>query len=131
VDICRAIIDGTLKDLNIEFEKKATVCKYIVPKGYGLPADHPDAGSTSSKIEVLDTKGVKLYYSSVDKREDGLYMTSSRAIGIVGIADNLDSAEEMAERAIASIKGPIDHRPDIGTKSLIDKRIQHMKEIRR
>ena len=60
VDICRAIIDGTLKDLSIEFEKKATVCKYIVPKGYGLPADHPDAGSTSSKIEVADIKKAKL-----------------------------------------------------------------------
>ncbi len=131
VDICRAIIDGTLNDMNMEFEKKATVCKYIVPKGYGLPADHPDALSTSSKIEVADTKDVKLYYSSVDKREDGLYMTSSRAIGIVGIADTLDGAEKMAEGAIASIKGSIDHRPDIGTKALIDKRIQHMKEIRR
>jgi len=130
VDICRAIIDGKLKDMNIEFDRKATVCKYIVPKGYGLPADHPDAGSTSSKIEVSDTGNVRLYYSSVDKREDGLYMTSSRAIGIVGIADTLDSAEEMAEGAIASVKGPIDHRPDIGTKTLIDKRIQHMKEIR-
>jgi len=54
VDICRAIINGTLKDIDIEFEKKATVCKYIVPRGYGLPADHPDAGSTSSKIEVSD-----------------------------------------------------------------------------
>ena len=131
VDICQAVINGTLKDLNIEFEKKATVCKYIVPKGYGLPADHPDAGSTSSKIEVPDTGNVKLYYSSVDKREDGLYMTSSRAIGIVGIADTLGRAEEIAEGAIASIKGPIDHRPDIGTQALIDKRIQHMKEIRR
>lgn len=130
VDICRAVIDGTLKDMNIEFEKKATVCKYIVPKGYGLPADHPDAGSTSSKIEVADTRDVRLYYSSVDKREDGLYMTSSRAIGIVGIADTLDDAEKMAEGAIAAIRGPIDHRPDIGTKTLIDKRIQHMKEIR-
>ncbi len=130
VDICRAVIDGTLKDLNIEFEKKATVCKYIVPRGYGLPADHPDAGSTSSKIEVSDIKNAKLYYSSVDKREDGLYMTTSRAIGIVGIADDLDSAEKVAEGAISSIKGSIDHRPDIGTKALINKRIQHMKEIR-
>ena len=79
---------------------------------------------------MSDIRNVKLYYSSVDKREDGLYMTSSRAIGIVGIADTLDSAEEMAEGAISSIKGPIDHRPDIGTKVLINKRIQHMKEIR-
>jgi len=130
VDICRAVIDGTLKDMDIEFENKATVCKYIVPMGYGLPADHPDADSTSSKIEVLDTKDVNLYYSSVDKKEDGLYMTSSRAIGVVGISDNLDSAEKIAEGAIVSIKGPIDHRPDIGTKKLINKRIQHMKKIR-
>jgi phosphoribosylamine--glycine ligase len=130
VDICEAIINGTLKDMNVEFENKATVCKYIVPKGYGLPKDHPDAGSTSSKIEVSDAGGVKLYYSSVDKREDGLYMTTSRAIGVVGIAESLDRAEKMAEDAISSIKGPVDHRPDIGTKELIDKRIKHMKEIR-
>ncbi|MDO9515716.1 MAG: phosphoribosylglycinamide synthetase C domain-containing protein, partial [Syntrophales bacterium] len=131
VDICRAVIDGTLKDMDMEFENKATVCKYIVPKGYGLPADHPDALSTSSKIEVSDTGDARLYYSSVDKREDGLYMTTSRAIGVVGIADTLDGAERMAEGAIAAIKGPTDHRPDIGTQALIDKRIQHMKEIRR
>jgi len=130
VDICRAVIDGTLGEINMAFEKKATVCKYIVPKGYGLPADHPDALSTSSKIEVADTGGARLYYSSVDKRDDGLYMTTSRAIGVVGIADTLEGAEEMAEKAIGAIRGPIDHRSDIGTQALIDKRIQHMKGVR-
>ena len=114
----------------MEFEEKATVCKYIVPKGYGLPADHPDAGSTSSKITISDMGDANLYYSSVDKREDGLYMTSSRAVAVVGIADNLNAAEKIAENAIASVTGPIAHRPDIGTKVLIDKRIKHMKDIR-
>ncbi|MCD6153055.1 MAG: phosphoribosylamine--glycine ligase [Syntrophobacterales bacterium] len=130
VDVCRAIIEGTLNTLTIEFEKKATVCKYIVPKGYGLPKDHPDAKSTSEKIEVDDVKDAKLYYSSVDKRKDGLYMTTSRAIGVVGIAENLEKAEQIAEQAVSCIKGPVDHRPDIGTKPLIQKRINHMKEIR-
>ncbi len=130
VDICGAVIDGTLKDMKIEFEKKATVCKYIVPTGYGLPADHPDARSTSAKIEVADTGEARLYFSSVDKREDGLYMTPSRAIGVVGVADTLKDAERVAEGAIAAITGPIDHRPDIGTEALIEKRIQHMKGIR-
>ncbi len=130
VDICGAVIDGTLKDMKIEFEKKATVCKYIVPTGYGLPADHPDARSTSAKIEVADTGEARLYFSSVDKREDGLYMTTSRAIGVVGVADTLNDAERVAEGAIAAITGPIDHRPDIGTEALIEKRIQHMKGIR-
>ncbi len=130
VDLCRAVIDGTLDKLSVEFEKKATVCKYIVPRGYGLPKDHPDAGSTSAKIEVGDVGGARLYYASVDRRADGLYMSSSRAIGVVGIADTLDEAEGIAEKAVQAVKGPVAHRPDIGTRPLIEKRIQHMKKIR-
>jgi len=33
-------------------------------------------------------------------------MTTSRAIGIVGIAENLDLAEQIAEKAVSAVKGP-------------------------
>jgi phosphoribosylamine--glycine ligase len=130
IDVCRAIIDGTLDRLDIRFDKKASVCKYVVPKGYGLPQDHPEAASTSSRIEIGAVKEARLYYSSIDQRPDGLYMTSSRAMGVVGIAASLEEAERIAEGAVSAIHGPVDHRPDIGTKPLIRKRIQHMKRIR-
>jgi len=130
VDVCQAVINGTLKTLPIEFERKATVCKYIVPRGYGLPKDHPDAKSTSSKIEVGGVGTARLYYASVDRKEGGLYMTTSRAIGVVGIAESLDRAEQIAEKAVSAVKGPVDHRPDIGTRALIQKRIDHMRRIR-
>jgi phosphoribosylamine---glycine ligase len=130
VDVCEAIMNGTLDRLSVTFEKKATVCKYIVPKGYGLPKDHPDAQSTAAGIEVGDTGQARLYYSSVDKKDGGLYMTTSRAIGVVGVADNLHDAEVMAENAAAAIRGPVAHRPDIGTAALIAKRVRHMEELR-
>ena len=130
VDICQAMIDGTLDRFPIEFEKQATVCKYVVPRGYGLPKDHPDAQSTSARIVVGDVGQARLYYSSVDKKPDGLYMTTSRAIGVVGIADHLEEAEKIAERAVQAIQGPVDHRPDIGTPPLLAKRVRHMQEIR-
>jgi phosphoribosylamine--glycine ligase len=130
IDICRAIIDGQLDRLDIVFEKKATVCKYVVPKGYGLPEDHPEAASTSSRIEIGEVREAQLYYSSIDQRPDGLYMTSSRAIGVVGIADSLVEAERIAERAVSAIRGPVDHRPDIGTEPLLRKRVQHMKILK-
>lgn len=130
VDICRAIIDGTLEHLPVEFEKKATVCKYVVPRGYGLPKNHPDAQSTPARIEVKAVGPARLYYASVDKKEDGLYMTTSRAIGIVGIADCIEDAESTAENAVRAIHGPVDHRPDIGTPALIEKRVRHMQAIR-
>lgn len=129
VDVCRAIVEGMLHTLNIEFEKKATVCKYIVPKGYGLPKDHPDASSTAARISVGDPGAARLYYASVDQRPDGLYMSTSRAIGIVGIAATLAGAEAVAEAAASSVKGPVDHRPDIGTAALVGRRVAHMKQI--
>lgn len=131
VEICRHIISGTLDKIKIEFEQKATVCKYVVPKGYGLPADHPDAASSRAKIEVGDVGDARLYYSSVDKKEDGLYLSSSRAIGIVGIADQLDAARKIAEEGVKAVKGPVAYRTDIGTDALIQKRIDHMKKIRK
>jgi len=131
IEICRHIVAGTLDKLKIEFEPKATVCKYVVPKGYGLPANHPDASSSGAKIEVGDVGKARLYYSSVDQKEDGLYLSSSRAIGIVGIADNLEEARKIAEEGVKAVKGPIAYRKDIGTDALIQKRIDHMKKIRK
>ncbi|MEK7374525.1 MAG: phosphoribosylamine--glycine ligase [Thermodesulfobacteriota bacterium] len=131
IDVCRAIIDGSLERLDIVFEKKATVCKYVVPRDYGLSQNHPEAASASSRIEIGDARGARLYYSSIDQRPDGLYMTSSRAIGVVGIADGLEEAERIAEGAVSAIRGPVDHRPDIGTGPLIRKRIDHMRTIKK
>lgn len=130
VEICEAVVGGTLDKIKAAFVKKATVCKYIVPKGYGLPADHPDASSTSARIDIGDVGKARLYYASVDQRRDGLYMSTSRAIGVVGIADTIEEAERTAENAIGAVKGPVAHRPDIGTKPLLEKRIEHMRKIR-
>jgi len=131
VEICLHIVAGTLDKLKIEFEPKATVCKYVVPKGYGLPTDHPDAASSRAKIEVGDVGKARLYYSSVDKKEDGLYLSSSRAIGIVGIANTLEEARKIAEEGVKAVSGPVAYRTDIGTDALIQKRIDHMKKIRK
>ncbi len=119
-ELCRAIIEGSLDRFPVCFEQKATVCKYIVPKGYGLPKDHPDASSTGARITVGDAGAARLYYSSVDQRPDGLYMSTSRAIGVVGIAATLAGAEAVAEWRECSqgSRGPsarhrhgIPHRP--------------------
>ncbi len=125
VDICEAIIAGTLDELIIEFENKATVCKYIVPEGY------PGSPVKGEKIEVGEiAEGVKTYYASVDQREDGLYLGGSRAVAFVGISDTLDEAASLATSAMDSVTGPVFYRKDIGTKALLDKRVEMMKELR-
>ncbi len=125
VDVCLAVIDGTLADLDVEFFNKATVCKYVVPEGY------PDNPVKGEKVEIGDIpEGCLMYYAAVDKKDDGIYMSTSRAIALVGVADTIEEAEKIAQEGVEAISGKVFFRKDIGTKELIDLRIKMMEEIR-
>jgi phosphoribosylamine--glycine ligase len=127
VDICEAIINGTLNQLRVEFEPLATVCKYVVPAGY---PDHPVKNERISLARVpQQSERLKYYRAAVEDKTDGLYLTGSRAIGFVGIGADLDEAESIAEEAASSVDGPVYHRKDIGTRALIQQRCDHVRRI--
>ena len=125
--MCQDIVDGNLK--KAEFENKATVCKYIVPKGY------PETGKADQIIDVNEQKindeGALVYYAAVNQKDNKIYTSASRALGLVGIGDTIAEAEEICENVAGYVKGDIYHRRDVGTAELIQKRIKHMDEIRR
>jgi len=125
VDVCKAVIDGTLRDLDIKFSHKATVCKYAVPEGY------PTNPVKGERIKLNDVpEGVHVYYASVNEDEDGLSMSGSRAIAFVGVADTIEEAEQLAQKGVESVEGPVFFRADIGTRELIQKRIDMMNVLR-
>ena len=111
----------------LTFAEKATVCKYAVPAGY--PTD-PQAGA---RIEVDEESAgeATLYYASVDERDDGIYTTTSRSFAVVGTGDSIAEAEAVAEDALAVAGEEGLHiRHDIGTEALVQRRIDHMRELR-
>jgi len=126
VDLCQGIVDGNLKKAN--FENKATVCKYIVPKGY------PETGKPGQILEVnearINEEGAFVYYAAVNQKDDKVYTSASRSLGLVGIGDTIDEAEEICEKVTGYVKGDVYHRRDVGTSKLIQKRIEHMETIR-
>jgi phosphoribosylamine--glycine ligase len=126
VDICQGIVDGNLK--KAEFENKATVCKYIVPEGY------PETKFANQAIQVnekaISDLGGKVYYAAVNQKDDVVYTSASRALGVVAAGESIAEAEMICEEATQFIKGDLYHRRDVGTKELIQKRIDHMKEVR-
>ena len=125
MDICDGITMGKLEELDVTFKNKATVCKYAVPEGY---PDNPVKGEIIdvSKIENEDL----LFYASVDIKNGVLIESGSRTIAVVGIDDTIEKAEKIAEKEISKIQGPLFHRKDIGTNTLIQKRIKHMESLR-
>jgi len=125
VSVCQAICDGTLDKINVEFLKKASVCKYAVPTGY------PDKPVKNVPVDVTGVPdNALLFYASIDKKGDELMMTGSRAIGIVGVADTLEEAQKISEDAVSAVIGDVFHRTDIGTAKLIQKRIDHMEKLK-
>ncbi len=132
VDVCEHIIEGTLRDLTVEFEHKATVCKYIVPEGYPEKSKAGEKIVVSDEQPIAENNGDRLvrFYSSIDQKDDGLYLSTSRAIAFTGVADTLAQAEAIAEKACSSVDGPVFHRRDIGTEKLIQKRIESMNRLR-
>jgi len=126
IDVCMGIINGNLKS-NIEFENKATVCKYLAPEGYpGSPKKDELVKIDKNKLKQI---GARYYYASVYRKSNEIYTTTSRAIGIIGIANDLESAEKIAEQGIGCISGKLFYRKDVGTLKLLQKRIDHMNSL--
>ncbi|MFX0103849.1 MAG: phosphoribosylamine--glycine ligase [Candidatus Hodarchaeota archaeon] len=128
VEICQGILKGNLDTIKADFKKVSTVVKYLAPEGY------PTSPKAKEPIKVdegkLDELGVKYYFASVNQNDDGSIVTStSRTMGILGIANNLQEAEQLAEKGTQSISGKLFHRKDIGTQKLLQKRIEHMNKI--
>ena len=125
IDICHAIADGTLDNIDVRFANEATVCKYAVPEGY---PDSPVKG------EPIDVSGVEnpddLFYASVDIQNGQLVEAGSRTVAVVGIAAAISEAEAVAEKDVSAVKGPLFHRTDIGTDEVIQQRIDHMNDLR-
>ena len=126
VDICWSIIDGNLSH-NISFKKQATVCKYLAPEGY--PTNPKKDQPIKIDKNKLNQIGAKYYYASVYRENNNIYTTTSRAMGILGIADDIQKAEQIAEQGIKCVEGQLFHRKDIGTLKLLQKRIDHMNSL--
>ena len=125
VDICENIIKGSLESLPVEFEKKATVCKYAVPNGY------PDSPEKNFKISCKNTKDSGLFFAAVKEVGGEVFATGSRTVAYVGKEKTVFAAEKVAEKGIQEVSGQLFHRKDIGTKKLIQKRINNMKKVRK
>ncbi|MFC6614360.1 phosphoribosylamine--glycine ligase [Halopenitus salinus] len=110
----------------LEFTGEATVCKYAVPAGY--PTD-PDSGARID-VDEESVGDALLFYASVDAREDGIYTTTSRAFAVVGLGDSISAAESAAEDALAAAGDRVRIRHDIGTRDLVQRRIDHMETLR-
>jgi phosphoribosylamine--glycine ligase len=122
--LVQTITEGSLSSSDVSFSADATVCKYVVPEGY------PENPAVGVPIALGDEGEARVYYANVDERDGTLYTQTSRTLAFVGVASTIGEAERIAERGASSVSGAVRHRKDIGTRELLDRRIEHMRRIR-
>jgi phosphoribosylamine--glycine ligase len=67
----------------------------------------------------------------MEQRDGKTYALKSRAVGVVGIGDNLETAREISLEGIDAVKGgALWNRTDIASKQHIETSVKHMDELR-
>jgi phosphoribosylamine--glycine ligase len=100
-----SIVDGKL--LTPRFEKKATVCVYLVPKGY------PTNPIMNSPIQIKQPQNSELYFASVYRENQMIKTTGSRALALIAKNASIASARELVYEDVKGIKGELFFRKDI------------------
>ncbi len=126
--ICQKMANGSISMKDARFEAKSSVCKYVVPEGYGTKS----LAGEEIKVDeqAIAKEGALLYYANVNEKDGRIYTTTSRSVGIVGIADSIEDSERMAEKAISHVSGRIHVRHDIAKKVMLDAKVRRMEDIR-
>jgi phosphoribosylamine---glycine ligase len=129
LDVAEAMAEGRLAGLRVRFADTATVVKYIVPEGYGTK---PRSGvPIRVNAAALADSEARVYYAAVNEKDGVVTTTTSRAIAVLGTGDTLSEANETCEDGLRAIEAEhIFVRHDIGTKELIQRRIEHMRTLR-
>ena len=135
VEVCYRMLEGNLPKL--EFEPLATVIIYKVPPYYPEKKKILETRINLAKAYGLKEKyggRIRIYPGSAELDFDGktIRALSSRAVGVVGIAENITMAREISLEGIRAIEGPykLDYRRDIGSLDYINKTIEHMQKLR-
>lgn len=134
VDVCLRMIEGTLK--SVQFKRLATVVTYKVPPTYGgkmnkFTGDNRVYLSNANNLRKKFNGKMKIYPGALELRDGETYALKSRAVCVVGIADDINTAREISLKGISTIKGgSLWNRSDIASREHIEKSINHLKMLR-
>lgn len=97
LEVMEACIDGTLDQIQLEFEDNAAVCVVLASKGYPLSYEK---GIPMSGFEAFDGKEEYYCFHAGTALKDGQIVTNGgRVLGITGVGSNLIEARQKAYEA--------------------------------
>lgn len=113
VDICEAMLNGSLSSLEIKWKAGSSACVVLASDGY--PAK-PRTGDMIAGLDQAASENVQIFHAGTSADADGHIRTSGgRVLGVTAVGDDLDSALATAYAGVEKINWPgMQYRRDIG-----------------
>jgi len=97
MDVIDACIDGTLSDVNLEFEDNAAVCVVLASEGYPVAYEK---GKVITGLEAFEGKEDYYCFHAGTKEKDGQIVTNGgRVLGVTAVGADLKEARAKAYEA--------------------------------
>jgi phosphoribosylamine--glycine ligase len=142
IDVCFRMLDADLRKVN--FRQAATVVTYKVPPNYGgYSTEFPERvnkNEVGTPVDLSEARRLvkkksgelRVYPGSLEVRGNEVFALGSRAVGVIGIGDNIQEAREISLEGIGAIKGGgLWNRNDVAAEEHIKKSVGHMERLRR
>jgi phosphoribosylamine---glycine ligase len=117
LDVMLAVVDGTLDQITLEWDKRPAMCVVASSKGY--PGKNR-VGDVITGIDEADKmKDVKVFHSGTAMKDGQLVTAGGRVLAVTALGDTLKDAQARCYEAMAKIKFEgMHYRRDIGHRAL-------------
>jgi len=112
--ILRAVSEGRLAEVPVEFYEGAACCVVVAKEGY------PEGYTKGAPIEIGELpENVEVYHAGVEEKNGQLVSAGGRILGVTARADTLQNAINLAYEGVlkVQIEGSF-YRRDIGQRAL-------------
>lgn len=97
IEVMNACIDGTLDQINLEFEDNAAVCVVLASEGY--PVAYEKGKKITGLSNFTDKEGYYVFHAGTKLTEEGVVTNGGRVLGVTAKGATLKEARKNAYKA--------------------------------
>ena len=98
IDVCEACVDGTLDQIELEFEDNAAVCVVLASDGY--PVKYDKGLEIRGLENFKDKEGYYVFHAGTKFKDGKIVTNGGRVLGVVATGDDLKKARTNAYEAV-------------------------------
>lgn len=118
-DVFWALKEKQLKEIELKWSKKATICVVLASAGY--PGDYVSGKLIKGLDKVTEQKDVVVFHSGTRSEEGKFYTNGGRVLGVTAWAEDLKGVYSKVYKAVRNIEFEgMHYRKDISRKGLRD-----------